>query len=196
MASVPAQHMTADEYLANERQARFKSEFLRGEIFAMAGNSRWHGRIATNLLRCADQQLRDEPCDVYGSDMRVKVSPTGLYTYPDCSISCGEAEFEDEVVDTLLNPRVIFEILSKSTEAYDRGKKFDHYRQIASLKEYVIVAQTEPLVELYARQPDASWRLTVHKSMDAVVELESVRCKMWLAEVYRRVDFAKAQEEY
>jgi Uma2 family endonuclease len=195
MASVPTQHLTPAEYLVKERKAEFKSEFLRGEMFAMAGATRWHGRIATNLVRRYDQLLEDRPCDVYGSDMRVKVSPTGLYTYPDVSIFCDEPQFEDDVLDTLLNPRVIFEVLSKSTEAYDRGKKFDHYRQIQSLSEYVLVSQTEPLVERYVRQPDGSWRLTVHRGMDAVVELDSVPCRLSLAEIYRRVDFSQVQEE-
>ena len=195
MASVPTQHLTPAEYLARERKAEFKSEFLRGEMFAMAGTTRWHVRVATNLLAKIDTALHDSPCDVYNSDMRVKVSPTGLYTYPDLSITCDEPQFEDDVLDTLLNPRVIFEILSKSTEGYDRGKKFDHYRQVQSLQEYVLVSQTEPLVERFVRQPDGSWRLTVHKGMDAVVELEGVPCRLSLAEIYRRVDFSQAQEE-
>lgn len=195
MASVPTQHLTPAEYLAKERKAEFKSEYLRGEMFAMSGGTRWHGRIAINLARYCDQLLEDQPCEVFGSDVRVKVSPTGLYTYPDLSITCDEPKFEDEVQDTLLNPRVIFEVLSKSTEAYDRGKKFGHYRQIDALKEYVLVSQTEPLVERYAREPDGSWRLTVYKGLDAVLELDSVPCRLSLADIYRRVDFAQAAQQ-
>lgn len=195
MSSIPKQRLTPAEYLALERKAEFKSEYLNGEMFAMAGGTRWHSRIASNLVSRCDAQLLEAPCDVFGSDMRVKVSPTGLYTYPDVSISCDEPQFEDEDSDTLLNPRVIFEVLSESTEAYDRGKKFGHYRQVPSLMEFVLVSQMEPLVERYVRQPDGSWRLTALKGLDAVLELETVRCRLPLADVYRRVSFTEQEPE-
>jgi Uma2 family endonuclease len=139
MSTAANKRYTPEEYLALERAAPFKSEYLGGEIFAMAGTSKEHVRIARNLIAALHDQLRNSPCEVFGSDLRVKVSRTGLYTYPDVTIACADLEFEDERVDTLLNPRVIFEILSDSTEAYVRGKKFHHYRQIPSLMEYVLV---------------------------------------------------------
>jgi Uma2 family endonuclease len=194
MSTLPNRRYTPDEYLARERTAQVRSEYLAGEIFAMAGGSRQHGRIARNLIARLDEQLRNTPCEVFGSDMRVKVVRTGLYTYPDVTIACAELEFEDRDVDTLLNPRVIFEVLSDSTEAYDRGIKFDHYREIPSLTEYLLVAQAEPLIERLVRQPDASWRLTVFKGPDAVLALETVPCRLKLAEVYFKVSFGRDGE--
>lgn len=195
MSTAAKKRYTPQEYLALERAAEFKSQYLNGEILAMTGASREHCRIAANLVARTDEQLRDTQCEVFGSDMRVKVAATGLYTYPDATIACGELQFDDQVADTLLNPKVIFEVLSDSTEAYDRGKKFDHYRQIASLAEYVLVSQTEPLVERFVRQPDGSWRLAVFKGLDAVLDLEAVRACLSLTDVYFKVSFeAKAAE--
>ena len=189
MSTVEKKHYTPQEYLVLERAAEFKSEYLRGEIFAMSGVARQHSLTASNLIGEARGQLREKPCEVHGSDLRVKVSPTGLYTYPDVTIACGELQFDDQFRDTLLNPKVIFEVLSDSTEAYDRGKKFDHYRQIPSLTEYVLVSQTEPLIERFVRQADGSWRLTVFKGLEAVLDLETVPCRLKLADVYFKVSF-------
>ena len=189
VSTVQKKRYTPQEYLALERAAEFKSEYLRGEIFAMAGASRAHSLIASNLIGEVRDQLRQTNCEVHGSDLRVKVSPTGLYTYPDVTIACGELQFDDQLRDTLLNPKVIFEVLSDSTEAYDRGKKFDHYRQIPSLAEYVLVSQIEPLIERYVRQADGSWRLTVFKGLEAMLELETVRCRIRLSDVYLKVSF-------
>ena len=189
MSTVQKKRYTPQEYLALERAAEFKSEYLRGEIFAMAGASRELSLIASNLIGEVGSQLRETPCEVHGSDLRVRVSLTGLYTYPDVTIACGELQFDDQFRDTLLNPKVIFEVLSDSTEAYDRGKKFDHYRQIPSLTEYILVSQTEPLIERYVRQSDGSWRLTVCKGLEAVLELETVPCRLKLADVYFKVSF-------
>src|SRR5438094_499662 len=141
MSTVSKRLLSPEEYLAQERRAEFRSEYLRGEVFAMAGASYEHTRIKDNFSREIGNQLKGGPCFVLTSDMRVKVNATGLYTYPDAVIVCEQGRFEDANVDTLLNPRVIVEILSDSTEAYDRGGKFGHYRQIASLQEYVLVAQ-------------------------------------------------------
>lgn len=189
MSAAPQKRYTPQEYLALERAAPFKSEYYRGEILARAGANRQHCRIGVNLVARLGQQLRPTPCEAFGSDMRVRVLPTGLYTYPDVSVACGELEFEDRAADTLLNPKAIFEVLSKSTEAYDRGKKFDHYRHIPSLTEYVLVSQTEPLVERFVRQPDDSWRLTVFRGLEAVLELEAVPCRLRLADIYFKVSF-------
>ena len=195
MSTVPQKRYTPAEYLALERAAEFKSEYFKGEIFAMAGATRQHCRISANVVIETGDQLRETPCEAFGSDMRVMVSATGLYTYPDVTIACGELRFEDEQVDTLLNPKVIFEVLSESTEAYDRGKKFDHYRQIATLTEYVLISQSEPLVERYVRQPDGSWRLTVLKGLDAMLELETVPCRLRLADMYFKVSFESEEKE-
>src|SRR5436305_1067989 len=130
MSSLAKQHYTADQYLALEREAEYKSEYINGEIYAMSGASREHNLIAVNLVRELSSQMRGRPCEVYGSDMRVKVAPTGMYTYPDVSVACNEPHFDDRQLDTLTNPTVIIEVLSPSTEAYDRGVKFLHYRKL------------------------------------------------------------------
>ena len=139
MSTAPKTYLTQADYLHRERAAEGKSEFYRGEMFAMAGASREHNLIVGNLVTSLNLQLRDRDCQVYPSDMRVKVSPTGLYTYPDVSVACENPEFEDAQGDTLLNPRVLVEVLSDSTEAYDRGPKFEQYRQLASLRDYLLI---------------------------------------------------------
>ena len=189
MSAVPKTKLTPSEYLATERKAEYKSEFYCGEMFAMAGATEEHCLIKDNLAREAGYQLKGGPCRVVTSDLRVKVDPTGLYTYPDVVIYCDRPQFEDNVLDTLLNPRAIVEVLSESTEAYDRGDKFRHYRQIASLQEYVLAAQDRPLVERHVRQPDRSWLMTEFAGLDAVLEFASVPARVSLAEIYREVAF-------
>jgi Uma2 family endonuclease len=188
MSSQANKRYTAEEYLALERQAECKSEYYAGDIFAMAGASRWHNLIVTNVVRELSLQLKGRPCTTYPSDMRVKISPTGLYTYPGVTVVCGEAQFEDTQQDTLLNPTLIVEVLSESTEAYDRGGKFAHYRKLASLMEYVLIAQTKPHVEHYVRQPDNRWLLAEADSVHQTLHLPSIDCHLALAEVYDKVD--------
>lgn len=189
MSTVPKCSLSPQEYLAQERRAEFKSEYLRGEVFAMAGASYEHTLIKDNTARKAGNQLEDGPCSVLTSDMRVKVSVTGLYTYPDIAIVCDEPQFEDEVFDTLLNPRALVEVLSDSTEKYDRGAKFAHYRQIPSLQEYVLIAQDQALVERYVRQADGSWLLTVFDNLSQTFAFASVPARIPLTEIYRGVTF-------
>lgn len=180
-------NLTPQEYLAIERAAEFKSEYFRGEMFAMSGASRGHNLITLNIAAGLVQQMRGRPCEVYSSDMRVKVSATGLYTYPGVVVVCGEPRFEDTHVDTLLNPTLIVEVLSASTAAYDRGQKFAHYRGIESLTEYVLVAQDERRVEHFAKQSDRQWLQTVVESPEAEIELASIQCALRLREIYDRV---------
>jgi Uma2 family endonuclease len=149
MSSQAQKRSTAEEYLALERQAQCKSEYYAGEIFAVAGASRWHNLIVANVIGELRSQLKGQPCTTYPSDMRVKISPTGLYTYPDVTVVCGEAQFDDTQQDTLLNPTLIVEVLSESTAAYDRGGKFAHYRKLATLMEYVLITPTKPHIEHY-----------------------------------------------
>jgi Uma2 family endonuclease len=188
MSSQAYKRYTPEEYLALERQAQCKSEYYAGEIFAMAGASRWHNLIVANVVSELRSQLKGRPCTTYPSDMRVKISPTGLYTYPDVIVVCGEAQFEDSQQDTLLNPTLIVEVLSESTEAYDRGGKFAHYRKLASLMEYVLIAQTKPHIEQYTRQTDNRWLLAETDSLHGTVHLPSIGCQLALAEVYDKVD--------
>jgi Uma2 family endonuclease len=194
MSAVPKHYLTPQEYLALERRAETKSEYLRGEMFAMAGASREHNLIASNVNRELGQQLRERPCEVYQADMRVKVSSTGLYTYPDVTVVCGEPEFEDAEVDTLLNPIVLVEVLSSSTADYDRGGKATHYRSLPSLQEYVLISQDQALVEHYARQGPDQWLLTEKHSLDDTLVLASIDCRLPLAEIYLKVRFPTADE--
>jgi Uma2 family endonuclease len=189
MSAATKIRLTPTEYLAVERKAAFKSEFYSGEMFAMAGASEEHCLVKDNVAREAGYQLKTGPCRVVTSHLRVKVNPTGLYTYPDIVIYCEQPRFEDDVFDTLLNPRVIVEVLSESTEKYDRGTKFRHYRQIPSLGEYLLVAQDQPLAERHVRQPDGSWLMTEFAGMDAVLEFETVAARVPFTEVYRGVEF-------
>ncbi len=151
---------TREEYLAMERASEVKHEYYAGEIFAMAGTSEAHNLVVGNLVSALNNALRKRPCRVYPSDLRVKIRAPEHYVYPDVTAVCGERDFEEGVEpETLLNPQVIFEVLSDSTESYDRGKKFEHYRTIPSLTEFVLVSQKERHIEHYARQPDGAWLL-------------------------------------
>ncbi|MGE0434751.1 MAG: Uma2 family endonuclease [Planctomycetota bacterium] len=190
MAPVPKSRCTPAEYLQRERAAEFRSEFYNGDIFAMSGGSRQHSIIAMNLARHLGNALADRRCQPFNSDMRVKVSDTGLYTYPDLSIVCDRQVFEDAEVDTLLNPTVIIEVLSKSTESYDRGKKFSHYRRIDTLREYILVSQTEPMVERFVRQDDDKWLLQDSRGMESALEIEVAGVTLRLADIYDGVEFA------
>lgn len=183
---------TPEEYLALERRSDTKSEYFAGEIFAMGGASRWHNLIVTNCVRELSLQLKGRPCRVYPSDMRVKVSPTGLYTYPDVVVACGAEQFDDEQKDTLLNPIVLIEVLSESTEAYDRGGKFEQYRKLDSLAEYLLIAQDKPHVEHYVRQANGQWLFSDLSGLGGVVQLPSIECSLALAEVYDKVELGSS----
>lgn len=195
MSAVPKPLLTPHEYLARERLAETKSEYLRGEMFAMSGASREHNLIATNVSAELRQQLRERPCEFYQADMRVNVRPTGLYTYPDVTVVCGEPRFEDAEVDTLLNPTVLVEVLSPSTADYDRGGKFAHYRRLESLREYVLISQDRSLVEHYVRQGADQWLLTEQRGLGAKLVLASIACRIALEEIYLKVQFAATDEE-
>lgn len=183
--------LTPEDYLAIERGAEFKSEYFNGEIFAMAGASRAHNTIVLNTGSEIRRHLKNRPCKAYVNDMRVKVSPTGLYTYPDLVVVCGKEQFEDTQLDTLLNPTLIIEVLSDSTEAYDRGRKFEHYRHLDSLIEYVLIAQHRPHVESYRRQPDHQWLLTECHGLEGTLRLQTIDCDLALAEVYDKVELGE-----
>jgi Uma2 family endonuclease len=183
--------LTAEEYLEIERKAEYKSEYYHGEMFAMAGASFTHNLLVGNLVRELGQQLRSRPCSALPSDMRVRVSPTGLYTYPDVVVVCGEPRFPDDQKDTLLNPSLLVEVLSPSTEAYDRGRKFDHYQSIESLGQYLLVATDRIHADLYTRQADGPWLFTSASRMEDSLDLQSVGCRLTLADLYEKVELAK-----
>jgi len=183
-ARSPKRFFTAAEYLAMERVADRKHEFYQGEMYAMAGGSPAHDQIAGRLITKLNVALEGRRCAVFTSDQRVRVGDSGLYTYPDVSVACG-ARF-DEQGDTLLNPALVVEVLSEATEAYDRGKKFELYRTLPSLGDYVLASQTEPKLEHFARQPDGSWRLLVLGPGDRL-HAGSLDCELAVDDVYRGV---------
>lgn len=188
MTSQAKVHITPEEYLAIERQATYKSEYFNGEMFAMSGASPRHVLIVTNVVAELHQQLKQRPCTVYSTDLRVKVNPTGLYTYPDVIVVCDQPQFNDEQKDTLLNPTLIVEVLSESTKDYDRGEKFEHYRTLTSLAEYVLIAQDKPHFEHFVRQPDNRWLLAETNRLEDTIHLPSIACDLALAEVYDKVE--------
>jgi Uma2 family endonuclease len=188
MSSQPKVRLTPEEYLTIERKAECKSEYHAGQMFAMSGASEAHNLIAGNVFAAFHAQLRNRPCKVYPSDMRVKIGFTGLYTYPDVTVVCGEVHFDDEQRDTLLNPTVIIEVLSPSTEGYDRGAKCGHYRKLESLQEYVLIAQDKHHVEHYVRQPDDQWLLSETGNLQDTINLPSINCDLALEDVYEKVE--------
>ena len=179
-------HFTAEEYLTLERSAQTKSEFHDGQSYAMTGSNREHNLITFNIAGELRDQLKKRPCEAYINDMRVKSAEARSYHYPDIVVVCGTPQFEDAHVDTLLNPTLLIEVLSSSTEAYDRGGKFAHYRKISTLREYLLVAQDQPSIERYLRQGDV-WVLSEALGLDATVPLESINCVLSLREVYDKV---------
>lgn len=189
MSTLPKHFITPEEYLHREKDAEFRSEYFRGEIFAMAGASANHNLIVGNCVQTLGQQLKKKPCRVYPSDLKLRIEATGLYTYPDLSVVCGEPQLESNGGDVLLNPVVLVEVLSDSTEAYDRGKKFEHYRTIPSLKHYLLVAQDRHSIDCFSRKPDGSWSLTSCQALDEKVELDAIDSQLVAAEVYDKVVF-------
>ena len=179
---------TPEEYLALERKAERKSEYFNGEIFAMSGACPQHVLIVTNVVAELRGQLKTRPCTVYSTDLRLKVSAAGLYTYPDVIVVCGEPRFDDDHKDTLLNPTLIVEVLSESTKDYDRGGKFEQYRKIESFVEYVLIAQDKRHVEHFVRQAGNRWLLSETNRLEDTLELTSIACNLMLTEVYDKVE--------
>jgi len=186
MVALPKQKMTPQAYLVAERLADIKHEYFNGDVYAMAGASRSHTLISGNVSAALHAQLRQKTCAVYQSDMRVKVSVSGLYTYPDVIVTCGVEQFEDARNDTLLNPVVIIEVLSPSTESYDRGQKFQFYRGLPSLVDYLLISQDSARIEHFTRQADG-WLLTDADGLESELRLGSVDCVLKLADVYEKI---------
>jgi Uma2 family endonuclease len=185
-AVISTKTYTPEEYIALERAAKFKSEFHDGHIYAMTGASREHNLVSVNIAGELRSQLKSRPCEAYLNDMRVRAADSRDYFYPDVVVVCGRPEFEDEQVDTLLNPSALIEVLSLSTEAYDRGGKFARYRKIPSLREYLLVSQDQARIERYVRQGEA-WLLTEAVGLEACMALETLGCTLALREVYDKV---------
>jgi Uma2 family endonuclease len=187
MSTLPNRPLTAEQYLEIERKAEFKSEFYRGEMFAMSGGSRKHSQLPFQLTALMGTHILTRGCEGYSSDMRVLVEESGLYTYPDLSVVCGAPKFADTHMDTLVNPTLLVEVLSPSTEEYDRGTKVKLYRDIPSLRECLLISQDAPEVELYRREIDDVWKIIVAKGPNASVELKSIDYTLRLWDLYRGI---------
>jgi len=185
----PQRPLTEQEYLEIERAAEFRSEFFQGEMFAMAGGTPMHSLIAANTIGELRRALGKGRCLVFDSNLRVKVEASGLYTYPDVTVLCGERRFAETDPATLTNPTLLVEVLSESTEGYDRGKKSEMYRRIPSLQVYLLIGQTEPRVELFNRVSDGIWELREAASLAAELELPGLGARISLAEIYAGVEF-------
>jgi Uma2 family endonuclease len=185
---------TPEQYLALERRAEFKSEFDNGMIEAMSGASREHNLISGNAYRKIGNQLENRPCEVYTNDMRVWIGPARQYRYPDVVAVCGEPEFQDGEFDTLLNPTLIVEVLSPSTESKDRSHKFAGYRRLKSHREYVLISQSEVLVEKFL-QDGEKWIYTALDSLEDTLHLVSIDCAVPLREIYAKVEFPEPGED-
>jgi Uma2 family endonuclease len=182
---------TPAEYLRLEEKATERHEYEAGEILAMSGGTFEHSQIAANAIRAFGNVLSGKPCHPLDSNIKVRLVERDRYVYPDVTIVCGPPEFdvEDTKRATIVNPSVVVEVLSLSTETYDRGPKFEAYRTLASLKEYVLISQWEPLVETFSRHPNGLWSISTFKGMDAVVDLPSLSIKIPLSEIYLNVVF-------
>lgn len=189
MSKQPKTRFTVAEYLSMERASSEKHEFAYGEIYAMGGASAKHVEIVGNIVSELRNHLRQRPCRVYSTDLRLCVDADHRYTYPDVVVVCGQPRFLDDRLDTLLNPDLIVEVLSESTRNYDRGDKFQQYRGIASFREYLLVDQAKAHVERYSKQPDGTWSLWETDSLDDVIQLESISVTLPVSEIYLKIEF-------
>ena len=180
-----------EEFLALERMAKIKNEYYRGEIFAMSGASFQHNQIAAALARELGQFLDDKKCNIFGSDLRIYAQLNSFYTYPDAVIICDEPSFIDNEFDTLLNPTVLIEILSDSTEQYDRTIKFDYYKNIPALKQYVLIDSRKVVIEVYTKQLDKSWQPAQYNNLNEEWELTSIQYKGFVKNLYKNVQLKK-----
>lgn len=191
MQPKPQTHLTPEEYLAIERKADFKSEYYNGEMFALAGASEKHELIRGNTFAAIHQLVKGKPCKVYSSDIRIWIEKAGLYTYPDISIVCGKPEFIDSNVDTLKNPVTVIEVLSDSTEKYDRSQKFKFYMSIPTLKEYILVSQNKIILEQFIKdeKKDNEWLLRIFDKPEDSFEIHSIKEKINLKDIYDKIEF-------
>jgi Uma2 family endonuclease len=194
MDNLARKTFTESEYLELERKADFKSEYYNGEIFAMAGASLIHNEIVANLISIFNQFLKDKPCKVYPSDLRLRIEKSGLYTYPDITIVCGKTELLDNKFDTLKNPTILIEVLSDSTEKYDRGQKFSFYREIPSLKEYILVSSKTMKIEKFKRLEDGNY-LYIESNEHQPFPIDSIKMNLNLEDVYNKIDWTLVENK-
>ncbi len=184
----PKNLYTPEKYLELERKSEIRHEYIDGEIFEMAGAGKRHNQISANIMRLLGNQILERDCNVYASDMRINITSTGKYTYPDIVGICGEEQFEDEKDDILLNPMLLIEILSKSTEAYDRGTKFEFYQTIESFSEYILITQEPFRIEQFVRQDKNTWTYLEFRKPEDKIKLNSIECEISLQDIYHKVE--------
>jgi Uma2 family endonuclease len=189
MSTLTVTHVTPEEYLAAERLSETRSEYIDGGVYPMTGGSINHIRIVSNIDTQLNIQLSDRPCDVLPTEMKVRLQDSRKFFYPDICVVCGEPQFHDKRTDIILNPDLVIEVLSPSTEAFDRGEKFQAYQTIESLKEYLLVAQDKPFVEQFVKNEYGKWEYAAAIGLDSSLVLPSIECTLNLAAVYKRVDF-------
>jgi Uma2 family endonuclease len=189
VATQPTPFLTPEQYLEIERAAETRSEYIGGQMYAISGGTLNHARIAANALSRLNEQLRGEPCEAVGSDLRLYSEQFGFYTYPDIVITCGQVKLQDRHNDTIMDATAIVEILSPSTKNYDRGEKFRFYRALPSFSEYVVLSQDAIRAEHHVRQPDGSWLFREFNSPESELELNSIGCRLNLGSLYERVVF-------
>jgi len=193
MSTRPKPYYSFEDYLATERECSdARHEYLAGEVFAMAGASFNHNLITANLIRRLGNQLEARPCIVLGNDMRLRIETADACAYPDCVVLCDRPRFHDNRQDVLTNATLLVEVLSPSTEGYDRGGKFAVYRGLPGLRQYVLVAQDRFAVDLFSRQADGRWLLEAFTDPQTEIHLESIGCTLTLREVYDKVEFEAA----
>lgn len=196
MSSVPIfQNYSLEEYLAREEVAEEKHEFYRGEIFLMSGGSPRHNTIIVNTITALHNQLRGKSCRPFPSDQRIAVKNYPLHTYPDVSVICGKLVLDAVDKQAVTNPHTLFEVLSPSTESYDRGQKFEFYRSLPSLQEYILVSQDRPSVDRFVRQQNGQWLLFDYHGLEAVIPLPGIGCELRLADIYEGVEFGESKTE-
>lgn len=189
MSTLTVTHVTPEEYLAAERLSETRSEYLDGGVYPMTGGTANHTRIVSNIDTQLNNQLDGRPCDVFPIDMKVRLPDSRKFFYPDVMVVCGELQYHGDRRDITTNPDLVIEVLSPSTEAFDRGAKFEAYRAVESLQEYVLVSQDRPLVEQYVRNGDGSWKFTEAIGLESSLTLPSIECTLNQAAVYKRVEF-------
>lgn len=193
MSVQPIPHISFEDWLQSERASmQRRTEYVAGEVFAMAGASEAHNLIVANLVAGLHAQFKGRPCRVYPSDMKVRVEVADVGAYPDVMVICGEREFLDGRRDVVTNPHLIIEVLSESTESYDRGQKFAHYRTLESLGAYLLIAQDRVSVDLYLRQADGSWNMRAYEDLTETLEIPGIEARLELAEIYDKLELAGA----
>ena len=195
MSALPEHYITEQEYLDGERISDIKHEYVAGQVYAMTGASANHNFIVASIIGTSLQALKGKKCKVMPSDMKVSIPRKKSYFYPDVSIVCGDLWIGDQYRDVLLNPTIIFEVLSPSTEAFDRSKKFEAYRSIPSLREYILVAQHRVYIEQYVRQAHNQWNLIIINDIDAMLELISIQTTLSVREIYAQIEFDPASDD-